>query len=354
VRRPRPTAAKAAFLVSLVLLLAACAPVVVEPGPTVGAPALGTDAFVTADGAELPVRVWMPVGPPSAVIVAVHGFNDYSNFFEAPGTYFADRGITSYAYDQRGFGAAPHQGKWAGHDAMAGDLRAVLEAVRARHAGTPLYVLGMSMGGAVVMVTITGDDPPDVDGTILVAPAVWGRATMPWYQRAGLWLAVRTVPSLRLSGRGLGRVPSDNREMLKALGRDPLVIKETRVDTIHGLVGLMDAALEAAARFDARALILYGSRDEIIPRDPTELVLARLPEEPSERRRVAVYDTGYHMLLRDLQAETVWRDIAAWIAGPSNPLPSGAGRRLPASEALRWGSRWAGLNSMPLSVCPGS
>jgi len=336
VSRTGPAAATVALLVFVVLVLEACAPVVVAPGPAVRTPELGGEAFIASDDAVLPVRAWMPAdGRPTAVIVAVHGFNDYSNFFDAPGTYFANRGIASYAYDQRGFGAGPHRGKWAGHDAMAADLRSVTEAVRGCHPGSPLYLLGMSMGGAVVMVAMTEDDAPDVDGVILVAPAVWGRATMPWYQRAGLWLAVRTVPRLRLSGRGLGRVPSDNREMLKALGRDPLVIKETRVDAIHGLVGLMDAALEAAARFDHRALILYGSRDEIILRDPTEMMLSRLPGVPPNRRRTAIYDAGYHMLLRDLQAETVWQDIAAWIADPSQPLPSGAGRRLPASEALR-------------------
>jgi hypothetical protein len=30
------------------------------------------------------------------------------------------------------------------------------------------------------------------------------------------------------------------------------------------------------------------------------------------------------MLLRDLQAETVWNDIAAWIKNKSTQLPSGA------------------------------
>jgi hypothetical protein len=30
------------------------------------------------------------------------------------------------------------------------------------------------------------------------------------------------------------------------------------------------------------------------------------------------------MLLRDLQAEVVWKDIAAWIDRPNLPLPSGA------------------------------
>ncbi len=33
------------------------------------------------------------------------------------------------------------------------------------------------------------------------------------------------------------------------------------------------------------------------------------------------------MLLRDLQALTVWTDIAAWITDQEAPLPSGADKR---------------------------
>src|SRR3546814_14828012 len=67
---------------------------------------------------------------------------------------------------------------------------------------------------------------------------------MPVHQRAALWLSARLFPSARLSGRGLGIQASDNIEMLRALGRDPLFIKETRVDAIHGVVNLMDARSE--------------------------------------------------------------------------------------------------------------
>ena len=48
-----------------------------------------------------------------------------------------------------------------------------------------------------------------------------------------------------------------------------------------------------------------------------------LPRDP-KGRRIAFYTDGYHMLLRDLQAETVYRDIAAWINDRRAPLPSGA------------------------------
>lgn len=308
---------------ALLSLLAACAPIVERPGPAVTEPRLYDYFFVAADGAALPYRVWMPDdAAPKAVIVALHGFNDYSNFFAMPGEYFRERGIASYAYDQRGFGATAKAGLWPGGAALKDDLRAFAGLVRRRHPDAPLFLLGESMGGAVILAA-GADAPLPAEGAILSAPAVWGRAAMPWVQRAALWLGARAAPWAKVSGRGLDITPSDNIEMLKALGRDPLVIKETRVDAVHGLVGLMDEALAAAARFEARALILYGRKDEIIPKAPTRLMIERLPAI-KERQKTAFYENGYHMLLRDLGAETPWRDIAAWIADGSRPLPSGA------------------------------
>jgi hypothetical protein len=132
---------------------------------------------------------------------------------------------------------------------------------------------------------------------------------------------------MTLTGQGLNRRPSDNIAMLRALGRDPLVIKETRVDAIKGLVDLMDAAYDATRSGIARPplLVLYGARDEIVPDAPVVEAMRRLAG--TDGHRAALYGNGWHMLLRDLQAETVWRDIAAWIADPAAPLPSGADAR---------------------------
>ena len=58
------------------------------------------------------------------------------------------------------------------------------------------------------------------------------------------------------------------------------------------------------------------------------------------RNRTALYTGGYHMLLRDLKAERVWRDIAAWIDDPRAPLPSGADAR--AQKLLAGTDRTAG------------
>src|SRR5690606_26957676 len=110
--------------------------------------------------------------------------------------------------------------------------------------------------------------------------------------------------------------------LLRRMARDPLVLKETRVDAVWGVVDLMDRALAVAPLLDDRLLLLYGLRDQIVPLGPTRAALEALP--PSGRWRVAVYPDGYHMLLRDIGAEVVIDDIAAWVRAPDAPLPSGA------------------------------
>jgi alpha-beta hydrolase superfamily lysophospholipase len=166
---------------------------------------------------------------------------------------------------------------------------------------------------------MTGSNPPDVDGVILVAPAVWGRDTMPWYQRWLLAVGSHSVPWMELTGKGLKITPSDNIEMLRKLGRDPLVIKATRIDTMYGLTNLMDAALVKAKQLKLPTLVQYGEHDQIIPKKPLFLMLENMPATT----RKAFYKNGYHMLLRDLQGEKPLTDIAAWIADHTRPLPYG-------------------------------
>ena len=78
---------------------------------------LTADRYVAADGTALPLAVWPAAGgePPTAVILGLHGFGDYRDAFEEPAKIWAAAGITTYAYDQRGFGKSPTRGPLARH-----------------------------------------------------------------------------------------------------------------------------------------------------------------------------------------------------------------------------------------------
>lgn len=307
-------------LAFLVLFLSACAPTFAPPLESGVTPQLTDDAIVARDGTRLPLRHWdAEGGAPRAVIVALHGMSDYSNAFELPSKVWARLGITTLAYDQRGFGLSANPGVWAGADAMRADLNDAIAAARMRYPGVPVFALGESMGGAVVLTALANASANapilKADGVILVAPAVWSRADMPLTYRAALYLAAHLLPGMILSNNAAGRVvtiiPSDNIELLRSLARDPLFQKKTRTDTLFGLVNLMDEARTAPQRIKSAPpiLFLYGANDQIIPAKPTQAVIAELGNKASVKR----YQKGYHMLLRDLEGEQVDRDAAAWI-----------------------------------------
>ncbi len=294
----------------LTIVVAACAPQEQSFDPPSRTQAsLTADAFVTADGTALPMRFWLPKGKPKAVILAVHGFNDYSRAFEWPGRFFAARGIATYAYDQRGFGASKDIGIWAGEENLAEDLRQCAKLLKARYPNTPLYILGESMGAAVAISALANKPMPEVKGVILSAPAVWGGNTMNPFYRGSLWLVSHTIPFYTMTGEDLRIRASDNIEMLRALSADPLIIKKTRVDAIYGLVHLMDSAYDRAAEIKTPTLLLYGERDEVIPCQPVYETAAHI-QAPL---KTIYYANGYHMLLRDLQREKVMGDIVKWV-----------------------------------------
>ena len=295
-------------------------------------PIMADDAIVARDGTRLPMRHWDAEGKPRAVIVALHGMSDYSNAFDIPAKVWVKSGITTIAYDQRGFGRSERPGIWAGAETMRADLGDAVAAARARYPGIPVFVLGESMGGAVVLTGLACADasadapksnctPPAADGIILVAPAVWSRGDMPFTYRAALYLGAHLLPGMILSNNAAGRVvtiiPSDNVELLRALARDPLFQKKTRTDTVFGLVNLMDEARTAPEKMKQGAtappiLFLYGANDQIIPAKPTQAVIAALGPKATVKR----YEHGYHMLLRDLDGESVDKDLVDWIFAP--------------------------------------
>jgi alpha-beta hydrolase superfamily lysophospholipase len=314
----------------LLLLLAACAPRLQAIGPAIDPPALTATAFHTADGVDLPMRKWLPWEEPyrtqpKAVILALHGFNDYSAAFELPGHGLARRGYAVYAFDQRGFGDTPQRGVWAGSEAMIADLKAATKLLHAQYPDRPLYILGESMGAAVAMAAAIEPDAPQADGLILESPAVWGWQTQNPFNRAALDVAANTVPWMTVVPTGLRLKASSNRQALIALGRDKLVIKETRVDAAYGLVDLMTRAYDAAPKLgNPRYLMLYGDHEAILNRGAVKKTLSTLPDLPLDHGRIAIYRNGYHLLLRDWNAPVIYADIASWIEQPDAPLPSGA------------------------------
>lgn len=339
-------------LLLLLCLLAACGPVERPPGPATRAPAIEpflpaplprsfapTTALgppppaprpagpapeadlVMADGMRLPLRAWRPEGAPRAVLLALHGMGDHGgNFLVESGPALAAGGVLVYSMDQRGFGWTAHRGLWPGLEALIEDARTAVRLLRARHPDLPFFLLGESLGGAIALLAA----PEGVSGLILASPAIWGGPYLPALFRPALRVASSVLGPLAVEASAGPLAASDNRAALERFARDPLTLREVRLDLLRGVVATMDAAV-AALPGCCRAtptLVLFGGRDQVIPTRAARRALreAGVP-------RVIFYPSGWHLLLRDEVRGEVVEDVLGFIADPAAPRPREAAGR---------------------------
>lgn len=298
-------------LILVISGLSACTPASIPLKTTPATPALVQQPLLrTSDGTELVMTRWQAHGTPKAILLLIHGFNEYAGAFDEMCETLAQHGIEVWAYDQRGFGRSPYRGLWSSAERMAQDAREAASQLRQASPHQPLYVLGFSMGGAVTLLAAE-QDRLDADGIILAAPAVWTRATQPFYQRWAHQAALRLTPGWKPTGESLAIRPTDNRVMLRRIWKSPWMIKGARIDTLDGVVDLMDKAYDAADSLKIPVLLLYGANDQVIPKKPIERLWQRLPK--SGDSHFIQYPQGWHMLGRDLNSKEVIGDIVRWM-----------------------------------------
>ncbi|MDN3520539.1 alpha/beta fold hydrolase [Halomonas ramblicola] len=210
----------------LLLLLAGCGEGVIRqsPGPGSDEVRLAEGQVIAEDGYRLPLRHWPAEDEPRAIVLGIHGFNEHGGTFQVLAEALAPRGITLYAHDQRGFGTTAQRRLWPGHERLAADVTLLAGLLSERHPEPPLYLVGHSMGGAVAILALSGDDPPPVDGSVLIAPAVWGFEAMPLHQarshrggHRGLAGRPQCGSALRARGRPPGSAPGPLRSSLRVI-----------------------------------------------------------------------------------------------------------------------------------------
>jgi acylglycerol lipase len=308
------------------LVMAGCAPMLQQARqtpPAFAGPRLEAQDFISRDGARLALQQWAPAsGDPWAVIIGVHGMNDYSGAFELAGPYWAKDGILTIAYDQRGFGRSPNRGIWAGDVLMVDDLRTLTALARARYPRAIIAVAGESLGAAVAIEAFASADPPKADRAVLLSPAVWGWSNQPLAYKTALWLAAHADPGgvVKPSWVTKNRQESDNAPELRRRDSDPSQTRADRTDALYGVVDSMQRASDALGQVRVPVAYLIGAHDQVIPRQAVTLAARGL--KPGDRS--AVYANGWHLLLIDQQRDAVFDDVESFIRDPAAPLPSGA------------------------------
>lgn len=309
---------KLAFAVLAIALGAiGCAPPVLpaRPPPPPGAadPSHETGTFQGAGGITLFEQSWHPSGPARAVVIIHHGLKSHSGHYDAFARKLAARGFAVYAYDMRGHGrSAGQRATIDDFEDLLDDLAIFLARVRARESA-PIFLLGHSVGGAVVTL-FTLERHPAVAGDVLLAPAL--RVDSPPIVAAGAPLAATLVPNLPAVD-----VPDE------AFRRDPKALAEMDADpliyhpagparTAGALLRALESVWAHADEFDVPVLALHGTADRATdPRGSAELIR----RARSQDKTLVLYQGLYHDLFHEPESEQVMGDVIDWLEKRTPP-----------------------------------
>ena len=266
----------------------------------------------------IPVRLWGNQSDPTMIILGVHGFSDYARGFAhlLPALDPSAKGLL-IAFDQRGFGEHSSRGQWAGVESMIEDLYEVLTYITERYPRRPIHIIGESMGAALVLISMhhpktsalySDSSQPGVSirSSVLLAPAIWGWTSMPWYQRVSLRLLSQLAPEFKLSSknaRRLGVRPTDDPAVAEHLAKDPWMLRDIQVSMIAGLTELMSEASAHLPKRGHRSLVVIGTQDEVIP---PAAYCEWLKDKPAmSSSQWFIQQDGFHMLTRQKRGEAI-------------------------------------------------
>lgn len=251
-------------------------------------------------------------------MVLVHGICEHGGRYAPVAERLCRQGYALYAMDLRGHGHSDGERLLiAAFDDYLDDLDTLLQRIAAEQPGRPLFLLGHSMGGAVVTRFVLRRRPP-ISGLILSAAALRIAGNVFPVLRKLARLFSRLWPRLRLVRLGS-----------RMLSRDPQVVAEFRSDPlvfqgnfpVRTGAEILDAAQDIQGQMEAidvPLLILHGTGDYVTdPRGSWDLYA----RSRSSDKTLRLYQGLYHDLLHEPEWEQIADEILAWLDPRCRPEP---------------------------------
>lgn len=267
--------------------------------------------FVALDGDKLAVQDW-PLEEGQAlrgVVLLVHGLGEHIGRYDHLARCLNSWGFAVRGHDQYGHGESDGpRGGLPSDSRLLDDLAAIVDSTRARmRKGTPLLLLGHSMGGLVAARFVALALRP-VDALVLSSPAL--DPGLNAFQKLLLAVLSRLAPNLRI-GNGLD--PS-------FVSHSPAVVAAYQADTrVHDRISARlarfiaeDAAatVAAAADWQVPTLLLYAGEDKLVNPQGSRTFAATAPKDVVISH---CFETLYHEIFNERDAEPVFTDLKRWL-----------------------------------------
>lgn len=267
--------------------------------------------FVAGDGDNLVLQDWpLPPGIPlRGVVVLVHGLGEHAGRHDALARWLNTQGFAVRGYDQYGHGESDGpRGGLSSDTRLLDDLADIIDSVRARmDAGTPLLLLGHSMGGLVAAHLVALGMRP-VDGLILSSPAL--DPGLNPLQKLLLAVLPRIAPTLRVRNGLQAQYLSHKTTVVNAYLADPLVHDRISARLARFIATAGRQTLAQAPHWRVPTLLLYAGDERMLNPEGSRQFAARAPTDVLQAE---CFPALYHEIFNEQDNAPVWARLQAWL-----------------------------------------
>jgi alpha-beta hydrolase superfamily lysophospholipase len=268
------------------------------------------------DGTRLYWQRYVPDDKPRAELLFVHGLAEHSGRYSHVMHYFAQEGFDCWALDYRGHGKSPglrvHVDRF---DEFLLDIAAAHRLVRAEQTRLPLYLVGHSQGGLLVLrhVLTQPDGAEGIDGIIVSSPFLGmhpnAAPSAPLHVVANI---VSTFsPKLMFSKVAEPKFLSRNPAVAEAYVNDPLVSNTVSARWFTEVLRAQADTLARAPNLALPALVMQSGDDRLADPAATRAWVAAAPAELVD---YVEWDGLYHEMFNEPEKEQVFEKMEEWLA----------------------------------------
>ncbi|WP_413303580.1 lysophospholipase [Bacillus sp. 1P10SD] len=265
--------------------------------------------FKGVNGVELYYQTLYPKATaPKAVVILVHGHGDHSGGLQNLSKSLVNEDYLVYAFDLRGHGkSSGKRGFIRDWDEYRNDLLAFRKLVAMELPELPLFIVGHSIGGVIVL-DYTLDHSEGLAGLIAISPAISYEVTPT--ERILITLMGKLKPDYSIVKTGNPQILTKDPEEL-----DRLVADELRHDVVtpglgRGLMRTVARIANEAKSIKLPFLLQYGLADELTP--PAKLHQFFDTVSSSNKQKFE-YPHMRHRPFDDLEREQFFEDMIHWL-----------------------------------------
>ncbi|MGF1486339.1 MAG: alpha/beta hydrolase [Prochloraceae cyanobacterium] len=265
-------------------------------------------SFLGVGRVRLYYQSWHPSERSRGIFVLIHGLGSHSDIFSNLVQKLVTLDYAVYGLDLRGHGrSAGQRGYINSWDEFREDLQIFLELIRTTNNNLPIFLVGHSLGGSIVVDYIL-DRPENISGAIALAPAL-GKVGVSQFKLKLAKILDRICPRFFLK-TGIDPVNyTRDKTLIKKYQQDPLIHHVATARLTAECFKVQKKIYKQKNSLKIPLLILHGGGDVITYPSASRKFIKKANLKYVEFKE---YPEIAHDIQNDPDRELVFKDICDW------------------------------------------